>query len=49
LLAIPIREERPFLSDAVNVGRLVAHHAHIVVWFENERCYRFEPFMFSEL
>ena len=30
LLAIPVGEQRAFLGDAVNVGRLVAHHALVV-------------------
>ena len=30
LLAIPVGEERAFLGDAVDVRRLVAHHAHVV-------------------
>ena len=30
LLAIPVREQRTFLGDAVNVGRLVAHHAAVI-------------------
>src|SRR6516164_3157334 len=30
LLPVPVREERAFASNAVNVGRLVAHHALIV-------------------
>src|SRR5580693_4581738 len=31
LLAIPIGETRAFLRDAVDVGRLVAHHALAVI------------------
>ena len=31
LLAVPVGEGRPFLCDAVDVGRLVAHHAFAVV------------------
>ncbi len=30
LLAIPVGEQRAFLGDAVDVRRLVAHHAHVV-------------------
>ena len=30
LLAIPVREQRSFFGDAVDVGRLVAHHAAVV-------------------
>ena len=30
LLAIPVREDRAFLGDAVNVRRPVAHPAHVV-------------------
>ncbi len=30
LLAIPVGEQRAFLGDAVNVGRLVAHHAAVI-------------------
>src|SRR6185369_347743 len=30
LLAVPVGEDRSFLADAVDVGRLVAHHAHVV-------------------
>ena len=30
LLAIPVREQSAFLRDAVNVGRLVAHHAAVI-------------------
>lgn len=30
LLAVPVRKCRAFASNAVNVGRLVAHHAHVV-------------------
>ena len=30
LLAVPVGEERAFLGDAVDVGRLVAHHALVV-------------------
>ena len=30
LLAVPVGEQRTFLGDAVDVGRLVAHHAHVV-------------------
>ena len=30
LLAVPVREQRAFLRDAVDVGRLVAHHALVV-------------------
>jgi len=30
LLAIPVREQRALLRDAVDVGRLVAHHAQVV-------------------
>jgi hypothetical protein len=30
LLAVPVGEDRAFLADAVDVGRLVAHHAHVV-------------------
>src|SRR5437016_587886 len=30
LLAVPIREERALFRDAVNVGRLVAHHTLVV-------------------
>ena len=31
LLAIPVGEGRPFLRDAVDVGRLIAHHAFAVM------------------
>jgi hypothetical protein len=31
LLAVPVGEGRPFLRDAINVGRLVAHHAFAVM------------------
>ncbi len=30
LLAVPVGERRAFFADAVDVGRLVAHHAHAV-------------------
>ena len=30
LLAVPVGEQRAFLGDAVDVGRLVAHHAQVV-------------------
>src|SRR5882672_6336188 len=30
LLTIPVREHRPFLDDAINVGRLIAHLAVVV-------------------
>ena len=30
LLAVPVGEQRAFLGDAVDVGRLVAHHALVV-------------------
>ncbi len=30
LLAVPIREDRAFPGDAVDVGRPVTHHAHVV-------------------
>ena len=30
LLTVPIRENCTFAGDAVNVGRLVTHHAHVV-------------------
>ena len=30
LLAIPVGEQRAFLRDAVNVGRLVAHHPAVI-------------------
>src|SRR5260370_20046239 len=30
LLAVPVREQRAFFGDAVNVRRLVAHHALVV-------------------
>ena len=30
LLAVPVGEDGAFFGDAVNVGRLVAHHAHVV-------------------
>src|SRR5215469_17828105 len=30
LLPIPVREERAFVGNAIDVGRLVAHHALIV-------------------
>ena len=30
LLTIPVGEDRSFLADTVNVGRLIPHHAHVV-------------------
>ena len=30
LLAVPVGEDRAFLADAVDVGRAVAHDAHVV-------------------
>ena len=30
LLAVPVGEHRAFVGDAVDVRRLVAHHAHVV-------------------
>jgi hypothetical protein len=30
LLAIIVGEQHPFFGNAVNAGRLVAHHAHVV-------------------
>ena len=30
LLAVPVGEDRAFTANAIDVGRLVAHHAHVV-------------------
>ena len=30
LLTVPVREQRALLGEAVDIGRLVAHHAQVV-------------------